>query len=215
VAAVDQTVTFARGQSQAAVRVPILTGAANPGEMDVTLTATPINAPTRATSSGSLELRILASDTSLAPAITAEQGTPHGIVLAFNKPMNPAAASNVRNYAVTKSFTSSTENGVESFIDLITLPAHMDSSLFPPTTSLRKVPLKAAEYDPATNSVTLVPKHKLSYLGQITVNPGPGMKTSSSPGSPSAAPLGLTDLEGNPINTDSFYLYEVEPGNQL
>ena len=35
VGAVDQTVTFARGQSQAAVRVPILAGASEPREVDV------------------------------------------------------------------------------------------------------------------------------------------------------------------------------------
>ena len=37
-AAVDQTVTFANGQSQVAVTVPILAGAPNPGEVDVNLT---------------------------------------------------------------------------------------------------------------------------------------------------------------------------------
>lgn len=219
VGAVDQTVTFGRGQSEAALRVPIFTGAANPGEVDVTLTATPINAPTRSNSSGSLELRILAPDASLPPTIIAEQGTRRGIVLAFNKPMNPAAASNVHNYAVSTSYTPFTENAFESFIDLITLPVHMDSSLFPDPTYTQKVPLRAAEYDPATDSVTLVPKRRLSYLGEINVSQGSGMKTSSGTGQPSSVPIGLTDLEGNPINEGTipgkFYVSFVPPGNQL
>ena len=40
------------------------------------------------------------------PQIIAEQGTPQGIVLAFNKPMDPAAASNVQNYAVRATTSS-------------------------------------------------------------------------------------------------------------
>ena len=99
VGAVDQTVTFAAHQDSAAVTVPILAGEANPGEVDVTLTATPINPPI-AIGSGSLVLRVLASDASVPPKIIAEQGTPDSIVLAFNKPMDPAAASNVHNYTV-------------------------------------------------------------------------------------------------------------------
>ena len=43
VGAVDQTVTFANGQSGAAVTIPILSGAPNPGEVDVNLTITPID----------------------------------------------------------------------------------------------------------------------------------------------------------------------------
>jgi hypothetical protein len=80
------------------------------------------------------------------------------------------------------------------------------------------VPLRAAEYDAATNSVTLVPRRRLTYLAEVTVTQGSGMKTSSRPGQPSDAPLGLTDAEGNPINADSTpgkFWVTVEPGNQL
>jgi len=41
VAAVDQTVTFAKGENNATVTVPIITGAPNPGEVDVELTLNP------------------------------------------------------------------------------------------------------------------------------------------------------------------------------
>ena len=94
----------------------------------------------------------------------------------------------------------------------------MDSAWASRTSTSRTVPLRAAEYDPATNSVTLVPKRRLSYLAEIDVSQGSGMKTSSRPGHPSDAPLGLTDVEGNPINADSTpgkFSVSVESGNQL
>ena len=43
VGAVDQTVTFANGQMSAAVTVPILAGAPNPGEVDVNLTISSVD----------------------------------------------------------------------------------------------------------------------------------------------------------------------------
>ena len=45
VGAVDQTVTFANGQFEAAVTVPILSGAPNPGEVDVNLTISSVDPP--------------------------------------------------------------------------------------------------------------------------------------------------------------------------
>ena len=176
--------------------MPILAGAPNPGEVDVTLTATPINPPTPVTSRGPLVLRILASDASIPPTITTEQGTPRGIVLTFSKPMDPAAASNVNNYAVrsTSVYQRVSRPGDARW------PLDFRSHT---STSTQSVPLRAAVYDPATNSVTLIPRRRLTYSAQVTVTQGSGSKKSSRPGHPSDAPLGLTDVEGNPINGDS------------
>jgi hypothetical protein len=208
VGAVDQMVTFSKGQSQATLNVPILAGAPNPGEVDVTLTATPVNPPTPVTSRGPLVLRILTSDASIPPTITAEQGTPQGIVLTFSKPMNPAGASNVNNYAVHSKKSTTSYLGPDAVGWLLGFQSHT-------STSSESVPLRAAVYDPATNSVTLIPNRRLTYLGQVTVTQGSGSKKSSRPGHPSDAPLGLTDVEGNPINGDStpgrFEVY-VESG---
>ena len=193
VGAVDQMITFA-DQTQATLTVPILAGAPNPGEVDVTLTATPVNPPTPVTVRGPLVLRILASGPSKPPTITSEQGTPKGIVLTFSKPMDPAAASNVNNYAVRSLYgTSSVFGGSLGFM-LFGYQNH---------TFRNSVPLRAAVYDPATNSVTLIPRRRLTYKSQITVTQGSGSNKSSRPGHPSDAPLGLTDLEGNPINGGS------------
>ena len=206
VGAVDQMVTFAN-QTKATLRVPILAGAPNPGEVDVTLTATPVNPPTPVTMSGPLVLRILASGPSRPPTITSEQGTPQGIVLTFSKPMDPARASNVNNYAVRSSYATSSVFGGSLGLKLFGYQNH---------TFRNSVPLRAAVYDPATNSVTLIPKRRLTYTAQITVTQGSGSKKSSRPGHPSDAPLGLTDVEGNPINGDSTpgkFSVSVESGN--
>ena len=97
VGAVNQTVTFPKNQKSATVTVPILAGAPNPGEVDVNLDVTPI--PPGVTTTGPLEL----ADPGGCHDPSANRlgtGKPHGIVLTFNKPMNPAGASNVNNYAV-------------------------------------------------------------------------------------------------------------------
>ena len=175
VGAVDQTVTFAKHQNSAAVSVPILAGAANPGEVDVTLTATPINPPI-AIGSASLVLRILASDASVPPQIIAEQGTPEGIVLAFNKPMDPAAASNVHNYTVCAKATRVKTSALWAPYNYLTQPIRIAANEIGDSISVstHNVPLRAAQYDPATNSVTLIPKRRLTYAAAITVTRGPG-----------------------------------------
>ncbi len=117
-------------------------------------------------------------------------------MLTFSKPMDPAGASNVNNYAVHSKRTTGGYLGPDGVGWLLGIPAHY-------STSRDSVPLRAAVYDPATNSVTLIPKRRLTYAGQITVTQGAGSKKSSRPGHPSDAPLGLTDVEGNPINGDS------------
>ena len=52
VGAVDQTVTFANGQMSTAVTVPILSGAPNPGEVDVNLTISPVAGSRRSSPRG-------------------------------------------------------------------------------------------------------------------------------------------------------------------
>ena len=207
VGAVDQMVTFAN-QTKATLSVPILAGAPNPGEVDVTLTAIPVNPPTPVTVTGPLVLRILASGPSRPPTITSEQGTPQGIVLTFSKPMDPARASNVNNYAVRSSYATSTVFGDS--------PLGLKLFGFQNHTFRNSVPLRAAVYDPATNSVTLIPRRRLTYESQITVTQGSGSNKSSRPGHPSDAPLGLTDLAGNPINggsTPGKFSVSVTTGN--
>ncbi len=141
-----------------------LSGAPNPGEVDVNLTISSVAGSRQIMTSGPLEMRILASPAMIPPIMVSVQGAPQGLVLTFSKPMDPVAASNVNNYSVRATTTSAKTNPFLVPIDILTFPLHMDSSLSTSTSiHTRRVPLRAAEYDPATNSVTLVPKRKLTY----------------------------------------------------
>ena len=112
--------------------------------------------------------------------------------------MNPASVANVQNYAVRASSAHTVSIG--SY--LANLSGHIEGTASATEFFPKSVPLRAAVYDPATNSVTLIPKRRLN-ADLITVTQGSGSKKSSRRGHPTDAPLGLTDVEGNPINGDS------------
>ncbi len=191
VGAVDQVVTFAPNQYDAALTVPIIAGAANPGEVDVELTMTPVDPPPGLAVTMQVpvdELRIMAADATSPPAIVAMNGTPQGLQLIFNKPMDPAQASNVTNYAVyANSFHSSSHDeflGVVINFSTVRTP----------------VPLKAAVYDAATNTVTLIPRRPiLSYGMGFTVTQGAPSRAARRTNAVAAAAHGLMDLDGHPI----------------
>jgi hypothetical protein len=193
VGAVNQIVTFPSGQLDAVLTVPIIAGAPNPGEVDVKLTMTPVDPPPGLDISMQVpvdELRILASDATIPPAIVATNGTPQGLQLIFNKPMDPAQASNVKNYAVSSSTThSSSAPGFLAFFSGARLS-------FVPT----PVPLKAAVYDAATNTVTLIPRRPIfSYGMGLSVTQGTPSRATGRANAGAGAAHGLTDLEGHPI----------------
>ncbi len=191
VGAVNQIVTFAPGQLEAALTVPIIAGAANPGEVDVNLTMTPVDPSPSLAVSVQVPvdtLRILASDASIPPAIVATNGTPQGLQLVFNKPMDPAQASNVKNYAVSwQTIRTSEAPGFLAFF------SGVRSSI-----ASTPVPLKAAEYDAATNTVTLIPRRRFSYDPAFVVTQGPLPRAAR--GAKAGAAHGLVDLEGQPID---------------
>jgi hypothetical protein len=201
--AFNQTV-IANNLGSATLTIPTTAGAPNPGEVDVDLAITPIDPPPGFSVQGPLELRIVAPDATTPPSIIGVAGTSNGIVLAFNKPMNPVQASNVNNYKVGKRNTLSTgENffrGLASIFDPLLLNTAGASI------STRTVPLRAAEYDPANYTVTLIPKRPLTYKeygvapGSITVSQGSPTKTSGPGRGGSSSAQGLTDLEGNAID---------------
>ena len=189
--AVNQTVTITGGvsvtndgQNLASVTIPTNAGAPNPGEVDVNLTITPIDPPTGVTvQGGPLELRILAPDATTPPRIIGVAGTPDGIQLVFSKPMNPAPASNVHNYAVRETYT--TISGNDDFLGSTPiggfLPRDAPFGGDATSKSTKSVPLRSANYDPADFTVTLIPRRKLTYtgLGSIVVTPGSPAKTSA------------------------------------
>jgi hypothetical protein len=187
VGAVNQTVTFAPNQIDAMLTVPIVAGAPNPGEVDVNLTVTPVDPSPDLNVSAPVDmLRILASDASIPPTIVATVGTPDGIEVIFNKPMDPAQASKVKNYAVS---SESFNFGSSNFI--LNLTGHLV------TTSVR---LKSAEYNAATNTVTLIPRRRLTYGANVTLTQGRPAHAAGGPSAGTGAARGLVDLEGQPIN---------------
>jgi len=207
--AVNQTVTFAAGQNftedqtRTSVTIPTTAGAPNPGEVDVNLTITPIDPPPGLTvQGGPLELRIMAPDASTPPRIIGVAGTPQGIELMFSKPMNAVQASNVHNYTVRETWTTSSAN--DGFLDSTPLGLlSPDAPLGGTKTShgAKSVPLRSANYDPADSTVTLIPKRNLTYTGPgfIAVTPGMPAKTSARLRQGSSPAQGLTDLDGNAI----------------
>jgi hypothetical protein len=142
------------------------------------------------------EPEIPPSDATLPATVVFAKGTPRGIVLTFSKPMNPVEASNVNNYAVSWQTTHFKYDSLGLFA--VFVPGAWSNGT---TSSSGSVRLKSAQYDPATNSVTLIPKRNLTYSGVtgITVTQGHPAKTSGQPGQQSNLGQGLTDLEGNPI----------------
>ncbi len=206
--AVNQTVTIAGGQNVASVTIPTNAGAPNPGEVDVNLTITPIYPPANiAVQGGPLELRILAPNATTPPMIIGAAENPDGIVLMFSKPMNPVQASNVHNYTVRETWTTSSVN--DGFLASAFWFLSPDAPLGGTTTShsTKSVPLRSAKYDPADSTVTLIPKRGLSALAsespiapKFVVTPGTPAKTSAPLRDGSSPAQGLTDLDGNAIN---------------
>jgi hypothetical protein len=192
VGAVNQTVTFAADQTEAELTVPIIAGAPNPGEVDVNLTITPINPPSGVSVTGPLELRVMASDASIPPMLVAEDGAPQGIELIFNKPMDPVQASNVKNYAVHE-VVKHEHGGNDPLGLLFPLPASITST---PTL----VPLKSAQYNSATNTVTLIPRRHFTYASQIIVTQGNPAHAAGGANAGAGAALGIVDMEGDPID---------------
>lgn len=193
VGAVDQTVTFADGEQEADVTVPILQGAANPGDVDVSLTVKPMNPSPDVgySTSQDLDLRVVASDPTLPPKVVSSFYTPEAIVLTFNKPMDPATASDVNNYKVT--LTTSDRHTTGGLFGLFFKSSRTN-------VDTRGLKLESAQYDAATQSVSLVPrKHSVLNNGFPVQMVLPRARSLRRPHRPDVGP-GLTDVQGNSID---------------
>lgn len=195
VGAGDQTATFADGQSRATLTVPILAGAPNPGVVDVRLSIKSNPPPTGSINPRTwLDLKIVASDPTLPPRVVFVERATRGILLGFNKPMDPVGASNVRNYVVSQ-VSSEEKTNLPGLIGAFAGGTHT-------TVYVRPVRLRSAQYDPATQSVTLIPKRPIPDLGGIftSLTQARTARTSVRRGHRSNLAGSLTDLQGNPID---------------
>ena len=187
VGAIDQTVTF-DVQSRVAVNVPIIAGAPNPGVVNVRLYLTPVEPTDTGIDGSPFNLSIWATNPAGPPRVLTASTIPQGLAVTFSKPMNPIGASNVRNYAVHR---------------MTSIP----TSGFLGTTEL--VPLKSATYDPATYTVTLVPKQRLlqrryDVFSSSEVTQGAGASGSARTRHGAGAAQGLTDLDGRRIGNQKI-----------
>jgi hypothetical protein len=193
-AALDQTVTFKPGQTQAAVQVPIITGARNPREVDASLTLVPLNPPPNLINGGPVELRIMANDALVPPTILAAHRTRQGIELTFSKPMDPVRAASAANYALRGSNTKKSDT--KSILSAVFLGKW---SGIGNTTYSGNVRIRSASYDPATRTVTLVPARPIDPSAQLVVTSGLQSHRRLRARSRSQTPLPLTDLSGMPL----------------
>ncbi len=132
--------------------------------------------------------------------------TAQGIRLYFNKPMNPIGASDANNYKLGRLdyYTRFTNNNF-----LFGLFGHHDT-----TVKNKYTQIESAQYDPASQSVLLLPlgwQNTFAYFShdpyflESPVRPGKvtqvhPARTSFRPRHPLNVAPGITDLEGNPIN---------------
>ncbi len=181
---VNESVTFPAGVSTLTVRVPINSGAANPGSVPIELSATSSTPGVLAAFGVVYLVTGAAALPPPTPAITSAHLIFHGkigtgIAVTFSQPMAPASVANVHNYAVTtETEYNPAENLLTGLVQLGENPG--------PFYSRWPVPLKAAQYSPTTNTVILIPKRPLKASVVYTIQ--------------NADPLtkhALTDLQGN------------------
>jgi hypothetical protein len=156
----EEPVTFPAGVTSETVHVPVNPGVTNPGSVPIAL----------GVQSGSLAFGAdtyidLVSNSSAvpptAPAITSASLIIHGrsasaIVITFSGPMNPASVDNVHAYSVN------------TFLDE-TYHEYFGLSSYKAETA-RPLAVAAARYNPATYTVTLVPKKPLKTALSYTIS---------------------------------------------
>jgi hypothetical protein len=192
VGAVNQTVTFADGQDQASLTVPILSGAPNPGHVDVSLSVsyTDPSMQQHDLAGPPLDLKIVASDPSRPPKVGSIVGASQGGLLTFNTPLDPAWASDVNNYKVSWEMF----RYVGGLWGGLLGTGHHEPEV-------QSVRIQSAQYDSATNSVLLIPRQQrfVGLFGGIAGGPYYA-KTSIRPGHRLRTAQGHTGQQGSESN---------------
>jgi hypothetical protein len=180
---VSESVTFPAGVTAQTVVVPINSGAPNAGLVPVKLSVTSTSRGVR----GSNDTVYLADSlAAVPPSIVAVERVAGGIAVTFSKPMDPATVEKTRNYAVK---FSPSQNFTLEDLTGVGLVETLNNTKQPIT-------LRRTSYDPATNTVTLVPNEQLGSNGSYTIsNPASLVAKVNRPKKAHA----LTDLQGNPL----------------
>jgi hypothetical protein len=156
----NKNVTFQPGQTSLTIPLQLIPNAPNSGVAQIFLFANnPRQSIFASLLPGEATLNIVTGPDQIPPSIIKAQVKQQGIILTFNKPMAPGPVQNVHNYIVTANLPVSTAHLIGVFL----------TGRYP---NPPVVALKAATYDPATDTVTLVPKKALSASNYNVASPG-------------------------------------------
>lgn len=200
---VETVVTFADGERSKSVEVPLIAGASNPGQIEVglhlqpetpgwsttytraDLSARPVGR--RRAAGAPAVLQIVARPEVEPPQIVSTDLDRSGLRIRFSEPMDPARASDRRNYVLME---ESTEK--DGWMGYVSSPLGDHSR-----TELRRVPIREAVYDPSTYTVTLQPGRPLSNSARYALS---SARLSTARLRAGAAPArALTDTAGNAL----------------
>jgi hypothetical protein len=184
---VKEPVTFPAGVTSKTVHVPVSPGATNPGSVPIALTV-------ETTTPGYVafaNLDLVSSPSAVpptAPAITGAHlivngSTALAIAITFSGPMDPASVEHVHAYAV-----NTWRN--ETYYDYFGLSSFKAETL-------RPVAIAAAHYNPATYTVTLIPKKPLKTTGVYTIRSPIHLTAVDTLTDPSGTALAMTSPIGS------------------
>jgi hypothetical protein len=155
---VTEPVTFPAGTTSETVHVPVNPGATNPGSVPISVGVT-----TTAGYADFAYLELVSSSSAVPPTAPAITGahlifkgrTASAISITFSGPMDPASVTNVKAYRV-----NTWRN--ETYSEFFGLGSYKAETA-------RPVAIAAAHYNPATYTVTLVPRKPLDSTGAYTI----------------------------------------------
>jgi hypothetical protein len=199
-----ESVTFQDGQATQTVAVPLVPGSETPlpASVPILLTVTP---QSRAGHGGKLTIYLVSGPDAVPPMITGvhvvrKGKVGAGIAVTFSKPMAPGTVTNIHNYKLTHKLSLSqydnllqVTNPLLSPVPNSTLPTVFDT--LPKRT--RRIALKAARYNAATETVTLIPRNPLPSSGSYTIA-NPSSLLAKRARHNKAQPL--TDVDGNALD---------------
>ena len=181
------SLTFVPGVTTQNVSIPIPAESASAGPVQIELNAT---TATTGIAADSVPVFVVDSPEQLPPSIASVHlvgiSGMHaaGITITFSKPMDPATVQDVHNYSISSL-------GMSAGVNLpfvIAAPLNWFSDYSGPSPLIEHTPIKAAVYNPATDTVTLIPRHPLESATKYSVT------------SPTKlAGHVLTDQDGNPL----------------
>jgi hypothetical protein len=197
IAPLNGTVTFQPGELSQTVELPIVVQAPLPSLVPVQITVSP---KARPRNQAVLTVDLASAQQLVPPTITNVQivrkgSLGKGIAVTFSEPMDPASVEDVFNYSVRSVPLNQLTLLTAPSASVVQNPSELT------TFSPQPVPLKAARYDPATDTVLLVPKTPLTVAKSFIVRSPTSLGAIRS-GPKIAHPL--TDANGNVLNPLNF-----------